>query len=202
MNSGWYAHHAELRDWLADRGYEVLGADSLAAFLNGRIRDGSPSAVVFALDHLPESIAGGGCASVFRRYLDAGGTVVWPSFAPWLWRRDPATGDAGGLIDVDRVGAGEALDIDFTAANVDALGAFATPAGLALGLPADGWLTVWSIDAAPDLEVLARDEFGGAASWRRSYGGPPGTGLVRLWGNRRAAFDPIPALVAAELRPE
>lgn len=203
VNASWYVHHAELRTWLADRGYAVLNAAGLAAFLEERVRDGQPSSVVFAMDHVPDAVARGGSGSLFRRYLDSGGTVVWPSLAPFLWRRDPATGSPGELIDVDRAGAGDALDIDFSSANLDALGAFSTPAGVRLGLSAaPGWLTNWSVDEQAELEVLAHDELGGAAAWRRSYGGAPGTGLVRLWGNRRAPFEPVAAMVAAELRPE
>lgn len=199
--AAWYADGESLTRWLADRGYERLDAAALETFLEARVSDGRPSAVVFALDHLPEPVARGGRASLFRRYLDAGGTVVWPSLVPLLWRRDPSTGEAGDLLSIDRAGAGEALSVDVDAVNFDPLGAFSTPAGLALGLPADGWLTAWTIDPGPGLEALALDESGRLASWRRRYGGPPGTGLIRLWGARDPVFDPAAAMVVAELRP-
>lgn len=201
VEAGWFSDHEPLARWLVDRGYEPLDAAALESFLEARIADGRPSAVVFALDHVPEAVAAGGRESLFRRYLDAGGTVVWPSLVPLLWRRDPATGASGDFLSIDRVGAGEALSIDVDAVNFDPLGAFSTPAGVALGLPPDGWQTAWTVDAAPGMTALAVDENGRLASWRRGYGGPPGSGLVRLWGARSPVFDPAAAMVAAELRP-
>jgi hypothetical protein len=54
---------------------------------------------------------------------------------------------------------------------------------------------------AEGLEALAVDERGHLASWRRSYGGAPGTGFVRLWGNRSEPRNLTPFLVGAEWRP-
>jgi hypothetical protein len=45
------------------------------------------------------------------------------------------------------------------------------------------------------------DERGHLAAWRKRYGGPPGTGFVRVWGARRAPPDPAVFATAAELRP-
>ena len=39
-----------------------------------------------------------------------------------------------------------------------------------------------SADPADVTETLALDEQGLAAAWLKSYGGPPGTGFVRLYG--------------------
>lgn len=198
--AAWYAGNEKLRDYLADRGYEVLDAARLDSFLRAHAGDGRPSTVIFAVDHVPEPSIKGGRGSVFRRYLDAGGSVVWPSLAPLLWRGDPRTGESGGLGAVDRERATELLDVDFAAANFDPLGAFATPQGRALGIPA-GWITAWTVDAAPGLELLATDELGHAASWRKGYGGPPGTGFTRLWGGASQVMDPAAAMAAAEIRP-
>lgn len=201
VEARWFEHHEPLARWLDARGYERLDAEGLESFLAARIEDREPGAVVFALDHVPESVAAGGRESLFRRYLDAGGTVVWPSLVPLLWRRDPDDGASGDFLSIDRAGAGEALSIDVNAVNFDPLGAFSTPAGVALGLPPDGWQTAWTVDPAPDLVPLATDENGRLASWRRDYGGPPGSGLARLWGARSPVFDPAVAMAAAELRP-
>lgn len=198
--AAWYGDNEGLRDFLAARDYEVLNAEQLEQFLQARIEDRRPSVVVFAVDHVPDSSIRHGRGSTFRRYLDAGGSVVWPSLAPLLWRGDPRTGESGGLQAIDRERASRLLDVDFGAANFDPLGAFATPAGRALGLPA-GWTTAWSVDVASDLEVLAMDEFGRAAAWRNSYGGPPGTGFTRLWGGSSPPMNPAVAMAAAEVRP-
>lgn len=58
------------------------------------------------------------------------------------------------------------------------VGASVTDAGRRRGLE-EGWLSSWSADTA-GVEVLAFDENGHAAAWIKSYGGPPGSGFVRL----------------------
>ena len=59
-------------------GYETLGADSLAQFFAARIADGAPSVVVFATDELPNVVAPVAADTVLlRRYLNAGGKIVW-----------------------------------------------------------------------------------------------------------------------------
>jgi outer membrane protein assembly factor BamB len=201
VRAAWYADHERLRNYLAQRGFEVLDAAALDSFLRDRIEDHRPSSVVFALDRLPGDIGAGGRASIVRRYLDGGGSVVWPTLAPLLWPRDPETGSPGELTDISRTKSTEVLGVDFDASNFDALGTFSTPAGIAIGLPVSAWQSAWTVDPEPDLVILARDELGRAAAWRRSYGGPPGAGFTRLWGVRRPDFDPGAAMIAAEWRP-
>lgn len=198
--AAWYVDNEELRDFLANREYTVLDAGELREFMRTRIEDRRPSVVVFAVDHAPSGSIEGLGESTFRRYLDAGGSVVWPGLAPLLWRGDPRTGESGGIQAIDRQRPAELLEVDFDAANFDPLGAIAAPAGRNLGLPRT-WLTAWTVDVGPGMEVFALDELGRAASWRRSYGGPPGTGFTRLWGGARPAFDPAVAMAAAEIRP-
>lgn len=198
--AAWYAGNEELRDYLGQRDYTVLDARELRDFMQARIEDDRPSVVVFAVDHVPGPSIQRGRGSMFRQYLDAGGTVVWPSVAPLLWRGNPRTAETGGVQAIDRERATDLLDIDFGAANFDPLGATATPSGLALGLPAT-WLTAWTVDISPEINVLALDEFGRAAAWRKSYGGAPGTGFTRLWGGGSPMFDPAVAMAAAEIRP-
>lgn len=196
-----YREPARLARWLGRKGYEVLDVARLEAFLEARIADAAPSAVVFAIDRAPDPVARGREASLLRRYLEAGGTVVWPGSLPLLWPRDPATGERpGGIPAIDRARVRETLGLDASAANFDPLGVWPAPAGRALGLPARA-LGLWSIDPAPGLVPLAHDENGRLAAWRRSFGGPPGTGLVRIWPSRDPVPDPTPILVAAELRP-
>ena len=51
---------------------------------------------------------------------------------------------------------------------------------------------VAAADLRAQVEVLAADRHGHAATWVKSFGGPPGTGFVRLWGRPKM---PDPALV-------
>ena len=55
-----------------------------------------------------------------------------------------------------------------------------TAEGRRLGLP-PWYLDVWGADPADVTTVLAYDEQGQAAAWVKRFGGPPGTGFVRLF---------------------
>lgn len=196
----WYLDHQSLAEWLSRQGYELLDAPAAEAWLDARLRDGEPSTVVFAIDHVPAPILEGEARSKLRRYLDAGGTVVWPGYPPALWRRDPETGAVEGLSAIDWEAPRELLGVDHDAGNFDEMGAWATDEGRRLGLP-DTWRSRFDVAPAAELEPLAVNERGNLASWRRPYGGPPGTGFVRLWGAREAPPSLTPFQVAAEWRP-
>lgn len=179
-----------------NRGYERLAERALAEFLAARTADGAPSVVVFALDHLPRKLAGeGGPDAPLRRYLEAGGKVVWPGVPPLLWPRDPATGRRRGYGDVAWSALEPLLGVSHEEAIFDTRGVRLTPAGRRWGLRPGGRLA-WGVAPAEVSEVLAYDEWGLAAAWVRSYGGPPGSGFVRM-GDR----DPEAAYFAAEYRP-
>jgi len=141
---------------------------------------------------------------LFRRYLDAGGKVVWPGIPPLIWPRDPATGDSPEYIRIDRSGAARLLGVDHARSNFDNYGAVATDAGLRWGL-SGWWDSNWGVDPAGVTETLAMDDNGLASSWVRSYGGAPGTGFVRVYGGNWSAGGPTASFAAvqavAEYRP-
>jgi len=156
--------------------------------------------VTFAMDAVPPKLVDPKPAQgVLRRFLDAGGTVVWVGMPPIIWPRDPRTGGPRSYTEVNRKGAGELLGVDFGAANFDPYGTQPTPVGRARGLEG-WWMSMWSVAPAPDLEVLAFDENGQAAAWVKSYGGAPGTGFVML-GYGTGAFDPAVVRAVADYRP-
>jgi outer membrane protein assembly factor BamB len=197
--------HRELREYLTQRGYEVLDSRGLQRFLSARLQDRSPSVVVFSMDHLPATVAPVAADTVlFRRYLDAGGKVVWPGIPPLIWPRDPATGEGSDYIKIDRVGTARLLGVDHARSNFDNYGAVVTAAGLRWGL-SGWWDSNWGVDPAGVTETLARDDNGLASSWVRSYGGPPGTGFVRVYGGNWSAGGPTASFAAvqavAEYRP-
>lgn len=196
----WYLDHEWLAGELEDLRWDRLDAATLRAWLQQRVEDREPSALVMALDRLPDDVRQGGRESLFRRYLEAGGTVVWPGLLPGIWLRDLEDGATGGLAAVDWGRASELLGVDAGAAIFDHLGAVATSEGIALGLP-ERSLAHWTVDAQESLEPLAVDENGRYAAWRKGYGGPQGTGFVRVWSSRRGLRDLIPFVTAAEWRP-
>ncbi len=199
-SAGWYAGGRDLAAFLGRSGYQTLDVPALSRWMEAGLASGDPGSVVFAQSWLPEGLREGGEASLFRRYLDAGGTVVWASLPPDVWRRDPATGAAGGLDQADWARPERLLGIAFDGAIFDRAGAWSTEEGRRLGLP-ESWISNWNVSAQPGLEPLAVDENGGYAAFRKGYGGPPGTGFVRVWGSTGPSPSPAPFLLAAEWRP-
>ncbi|HKG94373.1 MAG TPA: PQQ-binding-like beta-propeller repeat protein [Gemmatimonadaceae bacterium] len=199
--------HERIRAFFQDRGYAVLDADSLAAFLRARAADRSPSVVVFAMDYLPSGLgtrpSGLGEESLLRSYLEAGGKVLWLGVPPLLFPRDPSTG-AQNLKDIDRGATLRLLGVDHARGNFDVRGATVTPAGERWGL--SGWWTSnWGADPRTVTQALALDDEGQATAWVRSYGGPAGSGFVRIpaqtWGEAPAAANLLMLQVAAEYFP-
>jgi outer membrane protein assembly factor BamB len=188
MNSS----HEVARAYFEEYGYVALDVEALNEFLNERIEDGAPSVVVFAMDYVPSAVASEPSdTTLFRRYLDAGGKVVWLGLPPMLFTRDPAT---GGVTALNREAGESLLGVDYAGVNFDSYGASATELGAQWGAPR-WWVSSYAIDPADDVLVLGLDENGRIAAWVKSYGGPPGTGFVslsapRLW------WDALPAIRA------
>ena len=196
VKSAWVQDPASLSRYFAARGYRVLDDAALGAFLRDRIEDRAPSVLVFALDHLPPSAVDTTAIerSPLRRYLDSGGKVVWPGVPPMLFVKDPKTGSPGGLAALKWGNSSALLGVPHEAAMFDQRGARATEVGKRWGLP-NRWRTGWGIDPDRSITVLGVDEFGLATAWVRRYGGPEGTGFVRV------PDDPMTVYLAAEYRP-
>ncbi|MDH3292528.1 MAG: PQQ-binding-like beta-propeller repeat protein [Gemmatimonadota bacterium] len=186
------ASHEVIRAYFAEHGYDVVDADALGTFLEARIADGARSVVVFAMDHLPRSVAPEPSdTTLFRRYLDAGGKVVWLGLPPLVIARDPETQRFVGL---NRAAGASLLGVGYDGLNFDAYGAQSTELGKAWGAPR-WWVSSYAIDAPDDLDVLGLDENGHAAAWVRSFGGPEGTGFVIL-SAPRVPFEALPGIRA------
>jgi outer membrane protein assembly factor BamB len=171
-------NHEALRDYFKANGYETMNATDLARFFDARASDHAPSVVVFAIDFLPKSLADGDAQSPLRKYLDAGGKVVWVGLPPALWAIDPKTGDRD-IKGLDRDATERLLGVSHAGSNFDANTARVTDAGCRWGL-SGWWLSNWSAEPAGVTTVLAEDEMGLAAAWVRRYGGGEGTGFVRV----------------------
>jgi outer membrane protein assembly factor BamB len=183
--------------YFSRRGYTQVDAATLKSWMEARIADKAPSTVVFAVDFAPEAIAGKPYAqSVFRRYLESGGKILWAGLPPALWPRDSAGGPVQSLLAIDWKASGDLLGVNVDEAIFDARGVQATAAGLAWGLTPGHYRDAWSVDVRGVTTVLAQDEWGLAAAWVKNYGGAPGTGFVKV-----PASDPFVMYLAAEYRP-
>jgi hypothetical protein len=151
------AAHAEIRGYLADRGYQVL---------------------------------------------DAGGKAVWLVTPPLVWPKDVHSGDVA-YDQVNRPAPQRLLGVDHARSNFDTYGCRVTDAGRRWGL-SGSWDASWSVDTSAVSEVLGLDERGLAGAWVRRYGGPEGTGFVRITGSG-ANGGPMPNYAeiqaVAEYRP-
>jgi hypothetical protein len=184
-------HPDETARFLVARGYRALDSAALTAFLNDRAADRMPSVVVFAIDHAPSSVLSPPVQhSLIRRYLDAGGKVVWSGVPPGLIPLKMPPGKL--LLDWETPSA--LLGVPHDSALFDTRGAHATLDGIRWGLPTR-WRDAWSVAPAGVTRVLGLDEWGLAAAWVKSFGGVEGTGFVRV-----PSDDPFTIYLAAEFR--
>jgi outer membrane protein assembly factor BamB len=181
------------REYFAGLGYDVLGADSLRAFFEARIQDGLPSVVVFALDALPASVlADTGSAGIWRRFLEAGGKIVWLGVLPGTQVFDSTGRFLGNDLPLSAPLTG--LMVDSTDWNE--YPSVPTPEGRRWGLSGH-----WRGDmpTAPSVvsRVLALDSDGWATAWQIQYRGDrPWAGYVQLWG-LGATVERLPMIRAA-----
>jgi outer membrane protein assembly factor BamB len=203
VKATWASGHEAVRDALAAHSYQVTNAAALEKLMASAVADKSAdhTLVVFAMDHLPAQLAGKTPSQgPLRRFLEAGGKVVWTGMPPLLWPRDPQTGNPGGYDKMNRPAVQDLLGVDYASANFDSVGAAPTAEGKLYGL--QGWWTAaWGVAPAGVTEVLAKDENGLAAAWVKQYGGGPGTGFVMVGHNPGGASEPGLVLAVAEHRP-
>jgi hypothetical protein len=185
----WKSFRADklVKDYLADKGYEVLGPASLRPFLDERTKDKVPSVVVFATDLLPDEFGEDAEMAVLRNYLVEGGKVVWLGAPPLSLDLDRATGQPKGLTPkrTERL-----LGIHHADVRPDISGTKITIEGYRWGLR--GWArSSWGVDPRDVDLVLATDDTGKAAAWVRTFNKKiTGAGFVHLWGFP----DPFPSL--------
>jgi eukaryotic-like serine/threonine-protein kinase len=186
---------AMARGYFADLGYEVLDKGSLATFLSARVSDGAPSAVVFATDILPASVAATAADTVlFRRYLAAGGKAVWIGEPVGAAAYD----STGQLVGFDIKKTEQLTGVSMATFDFDLNSAFPTAAGRQWGL------TQWfpgHFPMAPSAvtQAFAVDSLGMTTAWVKSFRPDrPDAGFVQLWG-MGATLERLPFIrMAAE----
>jgi hypothetical protein len=177
----WGGDGIAMRDALAAAGYTILGADELKTWMDARIADGKTSVAVFCLDIVPETVAETmDTDCTLRKYLDAGGKIVWYADWPFYYVGHPdgsqtTWGDAG---------ASAILGFNASSGPNDSYDVVVfTPAGISWGLT-ETWQSrrPTSATITTDLTVLATTSAGSAAAWAKHYVPRDiGRGFVRLW---------------------
>jgi outer membrane protein assembly factor BamB len=174
-------------------GYQALDADSLARFFAARTADGVPSVVVFATDVVPSAVISTASDTVLlRRYLDAGGKIVWTGEPLAAIVRD----STGRPIGMNPKRTESLLGVRMATMEFNHNVAYPTTRG-----------REWGVDrtfrgeyplAVSDVTVpLAIDELGMTTAWVRVYRADrAGSGFVQLWG-LGATLDRLPVVRAA-----
>jgi len=183
------AQGAELAlEYFRGLGYEVLASDSLARFLSARIGDGVPSVVVFAIDVAPTSVLPVVADTVLiRRYLNAGGKVVWLGQPVGIAAHDTA----GNIVAYDPARTGTVLGIPVESFDFDGFNAHPTADGRRWGLEA-AVRGATPVSPKAVTRALTVDELGNTSAWVREYRPDrPGSGFVQLWG-LGASLDRLP----------
>ena len=193
-NSGsvFFQGSEQVRDFFRAEGYEVLDGQALAQFMQAQKIDPTPSVVVFARDKVPQSVVSDTSESaLIRQYLEFGGKIVWLGEIPLrAVIRDKETGAWQGI---DITLANRILGVDHTKWDGATYRMATTETGIRWGL--SGWsLSGLAVDVDEVTHVLGLDEFGRAGAWVKNYGGPEGSGFVRLWGR----VDMIPDLATVK----
>jgi len=174
-------------------GYQALDADSLARFLADRIADGIPSVVVFATDVLPNAAAPVAADTVLlRRYLDAGGKVVWMGEPIGALVRD----STGRPIGMNPTRTESLIGVPMATMDFDHNVAYPTEVGRRWGLD-HAFRGDYTLEVSGAIQPLAIDELGKTTAWVHVYRADrPGSGFVQLWG-LGATPDRLPLVRAA-----
>ena len=181
-----------VRDACQQAGYRIVNAAELKTWMDGHIADKKLSVVVMCQDVVPTSVAETMTATcTIRRYLDAGGKVVW--YADWPFYYAGTTGTTWGSN-----GAQQVLGFNASSGpNDQNQQVTITDLGRRWGLTTP-WASTrpTSPTITPNLEVLARDNNGNAAGWVKHYvTGDTFRGFVRIDDHSGAPVN-IPQLLA------
>ncbi len=191
--TAWAGDGGPVRDALQQAGYKVVNAAELKVWMDARIADKKLSVVVMCRDVVPNTIAETMTPTcTLRRYLDAGGKVVWYSDWPIYYQGNPANVTWGAS------GATQVLGFNAsTGPNDQNQQVTITLLGRKWGLT-----TPWnstrptSPTVTPNLDVLATDNNGNAAGWVKHYvPGDTFRGFVRIDDHSGAPVN-IPQLIA------
>jgi len=170
----------KITPYLKERGFEQLDSARLYHFLSARIQDGTPSVIVFSYEQIPSSVIGADPSKgLIRRYLEAGGKIIWFGNVPNLY-----SFDAKGNPTMNTSIASQMLDIKI--ARPEDSGNYygkATQAGLNMGLPAWKTFTYANIDEV-GITPLSQDVYNRTSAWMKKYNARPGSGFIscRTWG--------------------
>jgi hypothetical protein len=199
--AGWFSDDLNLGILRAfkNAGYEKLTGEGLTVAMKEQIDGNAPSVVVFADQHVPAAVSDASNGPpLIRRYLDAGGAVVFLGTNPLALGFDPAT---GALANIDEAAGGAMLDLAYPRRPEDYGYHVSNYTGEGERFGLSGYfVTNGAIRADQVTTVLAHDRIGFATAWLKSYGTRGGMLLqLALPRNRLADYAPFRAAVEVAL---
>lgn len=170
--------------------YEAIDEAAAVRIMNEQIAQASSNVIVFGDNKLPVLLRDGyNAQSLLRRYLEAGGAVVFLSQNPAALRYD----ENGALAAVDESLAASMLGLQYDPRPNDSGYHISHPTerGEQWGLH-DEYVTSGVMPADGVTTVLGLDEFGHASQWTRAYGADQQGLLVQLAVPRNRVTDLTP----------
>jgi len=179
--SAWGGGGEAIRDGLEAAGYTVLDADELKVWMDAHITDKALSVVVFCKDVVPDTVAESmSDTCTLRKYLDAGGKVVWYSDWPIYYQGS----SDGSMVTWGGAGASSVLGFNASSGPNDTNDEVVfTDVGIAWGLT-QTWESQrpTSVTITENLTPLATISSGSAAAWAKHYlPGDKYRGFVRIF---------------------
>ena len=166
--SAWGGGGEGVRDALEATGYTILDADQLKVWMDGHISDKALSVVVFCRDVVPDTVAETMTSDcTIRRYLDAGGKVVWYSDWPFYYQGS----SDGTMVTWGASGATSVLGFNASSGPNDTLEVVAiTDAGATWGMT-ETWESSrpTSPTISENMTALATISGGSAAAWVKHF---------------------------------
>jgi len=198
--SAWGGGGEAIRDALEAAGYTVLDADELKVWMDAHITDKALSVVVFCRDIVPDTVAESmSNTCTLRKYLDAGGKVVWYSDIPMYYQ---GSSDGSQVTWGDSGGPG-VLGFNAASAARDTYDEIVfTEAGVTWGLT-QTWESQrpTSANVTDNFTVLATDATGNATAWAKHYlPGDKYRGFVRIFDRTGAPENVDDIIRIAEYR--
>jgi eukaryotic-like serine/threonine-protein kinase len=177
---GWFRNDIDvaIRGSFEGTGYRRVDRAGLVELMNTQVDKGGRSVVVFAANRVPPGLLEpGDTSALLRRYLEAGGRVVFPGSNPVGFKYEPGT---GALLDFDAINAERILGLRYPPLEEERgyHVSEATPEGRAWGLRGQQ-VGTGAIAPGEVSVVLAVNEYGLATSWVKRYGSRGGA-LVQL----------------------
>ena len=183
----WFQYKSDelIRDFFVKEGYELIDAQKLKLFMEERIKDHLPSAVVFARNDFPSTIYSDSTKTdLLREYLKGDNKVVLLGENPLAYIKNKE----GVLTELDYRKASKYFGIDYGGELTDAMKglipAYVTDEGIKVGLKGFT-IALAAVNPTQVTTVYSLNENGFAASWIKNYGGPKNSGLMQLIVNRQ-----------------